>query len=193
MRMPNAPKNSPRRKNLKPTNSKSSPTCNTEIASSDRTITKQFSYQDKRSTEGAFFSKAFRSSANITFLQHECMPSVSPMHKKEKPRFTQCPPSILRKRSSMKQALRERQKVERRVRFREPGEIITNAHKRTVRILPLFLGLSFCVVMLLAASLYYNSRKQDFKVLEEFYSHLLTILLLIRRTALKFWTWFLRQ
>lgn len=26
----------------------------------------------------------------------------------------------------MKQALREKQKVERRVRFREPGEIITN-------------------------------------------------------------------
>ncbi|XP_070589450.1 nutritionally-regulated adipose and cardiac-enriched protein-like [Erythrolamprus reginae] len=109
------------------------------------------------------------------------------------PRFTQCPPSILRKKSSMKQALGEKEKAERRVRFQEPGEIITNAHKQTIKILPLFLGLSFCAVMLLAASLYYNSRKQDFKVVEEFHSNLVTILLLIRRIALKFWTWFLRQ
>ncbi|KAM6464222.1 nutritionally-regulated adipose and cardiac enriched protein homolog [Liasis olivaceus] len=124
------------------------------------------------------------------------------MHKKEKPRFTQCPPSILRKRSSMSQAFREKQKVERRVRFQEPGEIITNdisycdyiaAHKQPVRISPLFLGLSFCAVMLLAASLHYNSGKQDFKVLEEFHSHLVTIFLLIKRIALKCWTWFLRQ
>ncbi|XP_026525845.1 nutritionally-regulated adipose and cardiac enriched protein homolog [Notechis scutatus] len=137
--------------------------------------------------------QGFQKFCKCHFLQHKCMPSISPMHKKEKPRFTQCPPSILRKKSSMKQALREKEKVERRVRFQEPGEIITNAHKQTVGILPLFLGLSFCVVMLLAASLYYNSRKQDFKVLEEFHSHLVTILILIRRIALKLWTWFLRQ
>uniref|UniRef100_A0ACB8G692 Uncharacterized protein n=1 Tax=Sphaerodactylus townsendi TaxID=933632 RepID=A0ACB8G692_9SAUR len=37
--------------------------------------------------------------------------------------YTKCPPSILRKKSPMSQALSEKRKAERRVRFQEPEEI----------------------------------------------------------------------
>ncbi|XP_061468805.1 nutritionally-regulated adipose and cardiac enriched protein homolog [Rhineura floridana] len=114
------------------------------------------------------------------------------MHRKEKTHYTRCPPSILRKRSSLNKTLSEKQKVERRVRFQEPDEIIGRARQRPVSILPLFLGIFLCVVLLLALSLYYSGTRQDFKVLEEFHSQLVIILLQIRHVALKCWTWLTR-
>ncbi|XP_009673847.1 nutritionally-regulated adipose and cardiac enriched protein homolog isoform X4 [Struthio camelus] len=113
-----------------------------------------------------------------------------------------CPPSILRKRPPVDQAVGEKRKAERRVRFREPEEVIEHAisccdyvvvHDRSSSGLPVFLWLSFCVVLILAVSLYYTSMKQDFKVLEEFQSRLVFFFLQIRHIAQKCWTWFTRQ
>ncbi|KAH1171462.1 hypothetical protein KIL84_007080 [Mauremys mutica] len=42
------------------------------------------------------------------------------MHRKEKTNCSKCPPSILRKRPPVNQAVSEKRKAERRVRFREP-------------------------------------------------------------------------
>ncbi|KAM8807837.1 nutritionally-regulated adipose and cardiac enriched protein homolog [Eudromia elegans] len=113
-----------------------------------------------------------------------------------------CPPSILRKRPPVEQAAGERRKAERRVRFREPEEVIEHAisccdyvvvHDRSSSGLPVFLWLSFCAVLILAVSLYYTSMKKDFKVLEEFQSRLVIFFLQIRHVAQKCWTWFTRQ
>ncbi|XP_053143036.1 nutritionally-regulated adipose and cardiac enriched protein homolog isoform X2 [Hemicordylus capensis] len=124
------------------------------------------------------------------------------MYKKEKVHYTKSPSSILRKRPVMNQTRSRKQKAERRVRFQEPEETIEPeisycdymaAHKRPASILPLFLGIFLCIVLLLAVSLYYSSKRQDFKVLEEFHSQLDIIFLQMRHAALKCWTWFMRQ
>ncbi|XP_075283052.1 nutritionally-regulated adipose and cardiac enriched protein homolog isoform X5 [Opisthocomus hoazin] len=83
------------------------------------------------------------------------------------------PPSILRKRPSVDQAVGEKRKAERRVRFREPEEVIEHAISRCDYVaddtsssgLPVLLWLSFCAVLILA----------------------------IRHVAQKCWTWFMRQ
>ncbi|XP_040528042.1 nutritionally-regulated adipose and cardiac enriched protein homolog isoform X2 [Gallus gallus] len=103
-----------------------------------------------------------------------------------------CPPSILRKRPPVDQAVGEKRKAERRVRFREPEEVIEHVHDRSSPGLPMLLGLSFCVVLILAASLFYTSMKQDTKVLEEFQSRLVIFFLQIRHIAHRCWTWFTR-
>ncbi|XP_032837478.1 nutritionally-regulated adipose and cardiac enriched protein homolog isoform X3 [Tyto alba] len=111
-----------------------------------------------------------------------------------------CPPSILRKRPPVDQAVGEKRKAERRVRFREP-EVTEHAiscydyvvDDRSSSGLPVLLWLSFCAVLILAASLYYTSMKQDVKVLEEFQSRLVIFFLQIRHIAQKCWTWFMRQ
>ncbi|XP_065605491.1 nutritionally-regulated adipose and cardiac enriched protein homolog isoform X1 [Cyrtonyx montezumae] len=112
-----------------------------------------------------------------------------------------CPPSILRKRPPVDHALVEKRKAERRVRFREPEEVIEHVisccdyvvvHDRSSPGLPVLLGLSLCVVLILAASLFYTSMKQDTKVLEEFQSRLVIFFLQIRHIAHKCWTWFTR-
>ncbi|XP_035407226.1 nutritionally-regulated adipose and cardiac enriched protein homolog isoform X1 [Cygnus olor] len=113
-----------------------------------------------------------------------------------------CPPSILRKRPPVNQAVGQKRKAERRVRFREPEEVIEHVisccdyvvvHDRSSSGLPVLLGLSFCAVLILAVSLYYTSMKQDTKVLEEFQSRLVIFFLQIRHVAHKCWTWFMRQ
>nr|XP_009511868.1 PREDICTED: nutritionally-regulated adipose and cardiac enriched protein homolog [Phalacrocorax carbo] len=112
------------------------------------------------------------------------------------------PPSILRKRPTVDQAVGGRRKAERRVRFREPEEVIEHAisycdyvvvDDRSSSGLPVLLWLSFCAVLILAVSLYYASTKQDVKVLEEFQSRLVIFFLQIRHVAQKCWTWFMRQ
>ncbi|XP_054256811.1 nutritionally-regulated adipose and cardiac enriched protein homolog [Indicator indicator] len=112
------------------------------------------------------------------------------------------PPSILRKRLPVDQAGGEKRKAERRVRFREPEEVIEYAisccdyvvvDDRSSSGLPMFLWLSFCAVLILALSLYYTTMKQDVKVLEEFQSRLVIFFLQIRHIAQKCWTWFMRQ
>uniref|UniRef100_A0A493U3W2 Uncharacterized protein n=1 Tax=Anas platyrhynchos platyrhynchos TaxID=8840 RepID=A0A493U3W2_ANAPP len=110
-----------------------------------------------------------------------------------------CPPSILRKRPPVDQAVGEKRKAERRVRFREPEEVIEHGMLKLLGFLawsssglPVLLGLSFCAVLILAASLYYTSMKQDTKVLEEFQSRLVIFFLQIRHIAHKCWTWFMR-
>ncbi|XP_014812882.1 PREDICTED: nutritionally-regulated adipose and cardiac enriched protein homolog isoform X2 [Calidris pugnax] len=111
------------------------------------------------------------------------------------------PPSILRKRPPVDQAVGEKRKAERRVRFREPEEVIEHAisccdymvDDRSSSGLPVLLWLSFCAVLVLAVSLYYTSMKQDVKVLEEFQSRLVIFFLQIRHVAQKCWTWFMRQ
>ncbi|XP_010216013.1 PREDICTED: nutritionally-regulated adipose and cardiac enriched protein homolog [Tinamus guttatus] len=113
-----------------------------------------------------------------------------------------CPPSILRKRPPVDQAAGEKRKAERRVRFREPEEVIEHAisccdyvvvHDRSSSGLPVFMWLSFCAMLILAVSLYYTSMKKDFKVLEEFQSQLVIFFVQIRHVAQKCWTWFTRQ
>ncbi|XP_069639424.1 nutritionally-regulated adipose and cardiac enriched protein homolog isoform X5 [Haliaeetus albicilla] len=82
------------------------------------------------------------------------------------------PPSILRKRPPVDQAVGEKRKAERKVRFREP-EVIEYAiscydyvvDDRSSSGLPVLLWLSFCAVLILA----------------------------IRHVAQKCWTWFMRQ
>ncbi|XP_009862678.1 PREDICTED: nutritionally-regulated adipose and cardiac enriched protein homolog [Apaloderma vittatum] len=112
------------------------------------------------------------------------------------------PPSILRKRPPVDQAGGQKRRAEKRVRFREPEEVIEYAisccdyvvaDDRSSSGLPVLLGLSFCVVLILAVSLYYISMKQDVKVLEEFQSRLVIFFLQIRHVAQKCWTWFVRQ
>ncbi|PKK31636.1 hypothetical protein A306_00002294, partial [Columba livia] len=112
------------------------------------------------------------------------------------------PPSILRKRPPVDQAVGEKRKAERRVRFREPEVVIEYAisccdyvvvDDRSSSGLPVFLWLSFSAVLILAVSLYYTSMKQDVKVLEEFQSRLVIFFLQIRHVAQKCWTWFTRQ
>ncbi|XP_074004948.1 nutritionally-regulated adipose and cardiac enriched protein homolog isoform X1 [Numenius arquata] len=112
------------------------------------------------------------------------------------------PPSILRKRPPVDQAVGEKRKAERRVRFREPEEVIEHAisccdyvvvDDRSSSGLPVLLWLSFCAVLILAVSLYYTSMKQEVKVLEEFQSRLVIFFLQIRHVAQKCWTWFMRQ
>ncbi|XP_074812435.1 nutritionally-regulated adipose and cardiac enriched protein homolog [Natator depressus] len=123
------------------------------------------------------------------------------MYRKEKTNCSKCPPSILRKRPPVNQAVSEKRKAERRVRFREPeitGYDISCcdyrvAHDRPSAGLPLLLWFSLCLVLILAVSLYYSSVKQNFKVLEEFQSQLVIFFLQIRHVALKCWTWFMRQ
>ncbi|XP_067411253.1 nutritionally-regulated adipose and cardiac enriched protein homolog [Emydura macquarii macquarii] len=124
------------------------------------------------------------------------------MYRKEKTNCSSCPPSILRKRPPVNQAVSKKRKAERRVRFREPEEITGHdisccdyrvAHDRHSAGLPLLLWISLCIVLILAVSLYYNSMKQNFKVLEEFQSQLVIFFLQIRHVALKCWTWFMRQ
>ncbi|XP_032919776.1 nutritionally-regulated adipose and cardiac enriched protein homolog isoform X2 [Catharus ustulatus] len=112
-----------------------------------------------------------------------------------------CPPSILRKRPPVDQAVGEKRRAERRVRFREPEEVIEHVisccdyvvDDRTSSGLPVLLWLLFCAVLILAASLYYTSMKQDVKVLEEFQSRLVIFFLHIRHVAQRCWTWFMRQ
>ncbi|XP_060118618.1 nutritionally-regulated adipose and cardiac enriched protein homolog [Heteronotia binoei] len=124
------------------------------------------------------------------------------MYRKEKTLYTKCPPSILRKRSPMNQALSEKRRAERRVRFQEQDEIIRHdvsccdyivAHKRPGSVLPLFLGILLCLGLLLTLSLYCSSTRQDFKVLEDVQSRLVIVSVQIRHVALKWWTWFMRQ
>ncbi|XP_042305901.1 nutritionally-regulated adipose and cardiac enriched protein homolog [Sceloporus undulatus] len=116
------------------------------------------------------------------------------MYKKEKTHYTKYPPSILRKRSSMNQGVSNKQRAKRRVRFQEPEEIVVYAHEKPASILPLILGILLCCVLLLSAvSLYYTSMRQNLKVLEEFHSQLVIVLLQIRHIALKCWTWLVRQ
>ncbi|XP_066468401.1 nutritionally-regulated adipose and cardiac enriched protein homolog [Tiliqua scincoides] len=124
------------------------------------------------------------------------------MHRKEKTHYTKRPPSILRKRSAINQALSEKRKAERRVRFQEPEEVIRHdipccdclvAYEQPASIVPLFLGILLCTVLLLVASLYYSSTKRDFKVLEEFHSQLVIVFLQMKHAALKCWTWLTRQ
>ncbi|XP_054057042.1 nutritionally-regulated adipose and cardiac enriched protein homolog isoform X2 [Rissa tridactyla] len=111
------------------------------------------------------------------------------------------PPSILRKRPPVDQAVGEKRKAERRVRFREPEEVIEHAiscydyvvDDRSSSGLPVLLWLAFCAVLILAVSLCYTSMKQDVKVLEEFQSRLVIFCLQIRHVAQKCWTWFMRQ
>ncbi|XP_060127599.1 nutritionally-regulated adipose and cardiac enriched protein homolog [Zootoca vivipara] len=123
------------------------------------------------------------------------------MHCEGKTHYTKSPPSILRKRSSVNKALSQKQKVGRRVRFQEPEEIIGHgggscdyivAHKRPASVLPLFLGIFLCALLLLALSLYYGSVRRDFKVLEEFHTQLVIAVLQIRHVAVKCWAWFMR-
>ncbi|OXB73582.1 UNVERIFIED_CONTAM: hypothetical protein H355_005297 [Colinus virginianus] len=114
------------------------------------------------------------------------------MYRKEKTDDSSCPPSILRKRPPVDCAVVEKRRAERRVRFREPEEVIEHVHDRSSPGLPVLLGLSFCVVLILAASLFYTSMKQDTKVLEEFQSRLVIFFLQIRHIAHKCWTWFTR-
>ncbi|KAM6068405.1 nutritionally-regulated adipose and cardiac enriched protein homolog isoform 1-T1 [Theristicus caerulescens] len=123
------------------------------------------------------------------------------MYRKEKTDDSSYPPSILRKRPPVDQAVGEKRKAERRVRFREP-EVIEYAisccdyivvDDRSSSGLPVLLWLSFCAVLILAVSLYYTSMKQDVKVLEEFQSRLVIFFLQIRHIAQKCWTWFMRQ
>ncbi|XP_027572422.2 nutritionally-regulated adipose and cardiac enriched protein homolog [Pipra filicauda] len=111
------------------------------------------------------------------------------------------PPSILRKRQPVDQAVGEKRRVERRVRFREP-EVTEHAisccdyvvvDDRSSSGLPMLLWLSFCAVLILAVSLYYTSMKQDVKVLEEFQSRLVIFFLHIRHVAQRCWTWFVKQ
>ncbi|KAM4666860.1 nutritionally-regulated adipose and cardiac enriched protein homolog [Amazona ochrocephala] len=112
------------------------------------------------------------------------------------------PPSILRKRPPVDQAVGGKRKPERRVRFREPEEVTEYAipccdyivvDDRSSSGLPVLLWLSFCAVLILAASLYYTSMKQDVKVLEEFQSQLVIFFLQIRHVVQKCCTWFMRQ
>ncbi|XP_074920718.1 nutritionally-regulated adipose and cardiac enriched protein homolog [Chelonoidis abingdonii] len=114
------------------------------------------------------------------------------MHRKEKTNCSKCPPSILRKRPPVNQAVSEKRKAERRVRFCEP-EITGYAHDRPSAGLPLLLWILLCLVLILAVSLYYSSMKQNVKVVEEFQSQLVIFFLQIRRVAWKCWTWFMRQ
>ncbi|KAM6311865.1 nutritionally-regulated adipose and cardiac enriched protein homolog [Aegotheles albertisi] len=112
------------------------------------------------------------------------------------------PSSILRKRPPVDQAVGEKRKAERRVRFREPEEVIEHVisccdyavvDDRSSSGLPVLLWLSLCAVLILALSLYYTNMKQDVKVLEEFQSRLVIFFLQIRHIAQKCWTWFMRQ
>nr|XP_054491851.1 nutritionally-regulated adipose and cardiac enriched protein homolog [Agelaius phoeniceus] len=112
------------------------------------------------------------------------------------------PPSILRKRPPVDQAVGEKRRAERRVRFREPEEVIEHvisccdyvvADDRTSSGLPVLLWLLLCAVLILAVSLYYTSMKQDVTVLEEFQSQLVIFFLHLRHVAQRCWTWFLRQ
>ncbi|XP_074398378.1 nutritionally-regulated adipose and cardiac enriched protein homolog isoform X4 [Zonotrichia albicollis] len=102
------------------------------------------------------------------------------------------PPSILRKRPPVDPAVGEKRRAERRVRFREPEEVIEH-DDRTSSGLPVFLWLLFCALLILAVSLYYTSMKQDVTVLEEFQSRLVIFFLHLRHVAQRCWTWFLRQ
>ncbi|XP_027635172.1 nutritionally-regulated adipose and cardiac enriched protein homolog [Falco biarmicus] len=123
------------------------------------------------------------------------------MYRKEKTDDSSYPPSILRKRPPVDQAVGEKRKAERRVRFREP-EVTEHAiaccdyvvvDDRSSSGLPVLLWLSFCAVLILAVSLYYISMKQDVKVLEEFKSRIVIFFLQIRHIAQKCWSWFMRQ
>lgn len=67
------------------------------------------------------------------------------------------------------------------------------AYERPVRIVPLFLGILLCTVLLLGAGLYYSSTRRDFKVLEEFHSQLAIVFLQMKQAAMKCWTWLTRQ
>ncbi|XP_064279248.1 nutritionally-regulated adipose and cardiac enriched protein homolog isoform X3 [Passer domesticus] len=148
------------------------------------------------------FWKHFTRPAAVSWFQHEEKPSITPMHRKEKTDDSSSPPSILRKRPPVDQAVGEKRRAERRVRFREPEEVIEHvisccdyvvADDRTSSGLPVLLWLLFCAVLILAVSLYYTSMKQDVTVLEEFQSRLVIFFLHIRHVAQRCWTWFLRQ
>ncbi|XP_077179926.1 nutritionally-regulated adipose and cardiac enriched protein homolog [Paroedura picta] len=115
------------------------------------------------------------------------------MHRKAKTLCAKCPPSILRRRSPMNQALSEKRKAERRVRFREPDEIVEHDHKRPGSVLPLFLWISLCLGLLLTLSLYFSRTRRDFKVLDDLQSQLIIVSLQIRQLALKWWTSLTRQ
>ncbi|KAJ7345230.1 hypothetical protein JRQ81_001180 [Phrynocephalus forsythii] len=80
--------------------------------------------QEEHKCRGTIFLMAFRSSANVQFLQHEDNPSGFPMYMKEKINYAKCPPSILRKRPPFNQALSKTRNVDRRVRFQEPEEMV---------------------------------------------------------------------
>ncbi|XP_057221679.1 LOW QUALITY PROTEIN: nutritionally-regulated adipose and cardiac enriched protein homolog [Malurus melanocephalus] len=136
------------------------------------------------------------------YMSQICPASLSG-HSAEEPPTDDCsyPPSILRKRPPVDQAVGEKRKAERRVRFREPEEVIEHVisccdyvvDDRSSSGLPVLLWLSFCAVLILAVSLYYTSMKQDVKVLEEFQSRLVIVFLHIRHVAQRCWTWFMRQ
>ncbi|TRZ24461.1 hypothetical protein HGM15179_002668, partial [Zosterops borbonicus] len=70
------------------------------------------------------FGEHFTRPAAVSWFQHEEKPSITPMHRKEKTDDSSYPPSILRKRPPVDQAVEEKRRAERRVRFREPEEVI---------------------------------------------------------------------
>ncbi|XP_041332320.1 nutritionally-regulated adipose and cardiac enriched protein homolog isoform X2 [Pyrgilauda ruficollis] len=136
------------------------------------------------------------------YMSQICPASLSdPSAKELQPDDSRSPPSILRKRPPVDQAVGEKRRAERRVRFREPEEVIEHVisccdyvvDDRTSSGLPVLLWLLFCAVLILAVSLYYTSMKQDVTVLEEFQSRLVIFFLHIRHVAQRCWTWFLRQ
>ncbi|XP_030905344.2 nutritionally-regulated adipose and cardiac enriched protein homolog isoform X1 [Melopsittacus undulatus] len=123
------------------------------------------------------------------------------MYRKEKTDDSSYPPPILRKRPPVDQAVGEKRKPERRVRFREPEvtEYVISCcdyivvDDRSSSGFPVLLWLSFCAVLILAVSVYYTNMKQDVKVLEEFQSRLVTFFLQIRHVVQKCYTLFMRQ
>ncbi|RLW10166.1 hypothetical protein DV515_00001913 [Chloebia gouldiae] len=76
------------------------------------------------------FWKHFTRLAALSWFQHEEKPSITPMHRKEKTDDSSYPPSILRKRPPVDQAVGEKRRAERRVRFREPEEVIEHGKSR---------------------------------------------------------------
>ncbi|KYO18582.1 nutritionally-regulated adipose and cardiac enriched protein-like protein [Alligator mississippiensis] len=78
---------------------------------------------------GSGSSDHFRSPEAADVLQHEEEPAGTPMHRREMTNCSNCPPSILRKRPPVNQAVGEKRKSERRVRFQEPEEIHEHAQR----------------------------------------------------------------
>ncbi|KAJ1108394.1 hypothetical protein NDU88_005770 [Pleurodeles waltl] len=123
------------------------------------------------------------------------------MLREDKINERKCPPSILRKRSIVSRVVGDKDKGERRVRFRDPIAITVHdisgcnymiVHERSSKRLPMLL-LTVCILLILAGVMYCTNKKQYCTVLDTVKCHLAGLILHLRQFVQNSKTWLMKK
>ncbi|XP_078518204.1 nutritionally-regulated adipose and cardiac enriched protein homolog [Lissotriton helveticus] len=126
---------------------------------------------------------------------------MGPMYREDKINEGKCPPSILRKRSLVSRVVGDKDKAERRVRFRNPVAITVHdisccnymiVHERSSKRLPMLL-LTVCILLILAGAMYCTNKKHYSTVLDILKRQLAGLLLHIRQFVRNSRTWLMKK